>query len=218
MLSLLLCLLLHHLPSSNAQLFHYTTLFRYLKAKKSNYIDDVSTKKNNITEDDSNHWLKQLDETSPIDMLASWSESEPTTQQKYMVEELVEREQLPFGVINILLQFVMLKEDMKLPKTYIFEIASNWKKKCIKTGEEAYYYAKKVNQHTSKQSNQTKNCSYKHRQLVFREMTPKWLEERDSKETKNQSLEELNNPDEDEALKRDREALLKRLNSKREEE
>ena len=65
-------------------------------------------------------------------MLASWSESEPTTQQKYMVEELVEREQLPFGVINILLQFVMLKEDMKLPKTYIFEIASNWKKKVSK--------------------------------------------------------------------------------------
>ncbi|MEX5672693.1 helicase DnaB [Staphylococcus cohnii] len=189
-----------------------------LKAKKSNYIDDVSTKKNNITEDDSNHWLKQLDETSPIDMLASWSESEPTTQQKYMVEELVEREQLPFGVINILLQFVMLKEDMKLPKTYIFEIASNWKKKGIKTAEEAYHYAKKVNQPTSKQSNQTKNGSYKHKQLVSREMTPKWLEERDSKETKNQSLEELNNPDEDEALKRDREALLKRLNSKREEE
>ena len=189
-----------------------------LKAKKSNYIDCVSTEKNNITEDDSNHWLKQLDETSPIDMLASWSESEPTTQQKYMVEELVEREQLPFGVINILLQFVMLKEDMKLPKTYIFEIASNWKKKGIKTAEEAYHYAKKVNQPTSKQSNQTKNGSYKHKQLVSREMTPKWLEERDSKETKNQSLEELNNPDEDEALKRDREALLKRLNSKREEE
>ena len=189
-----------------------------LKAKKSNYIDDVSTKKNNITEDDSNHWLKQLDETSPIDMLASWSESEPTTQQKYMVEELVEREQLPFGVINILLQFVMLKEEMKLPKTYIFEIASNWKKKGIKTAEEAYHYAKKVNQPTSKQSNQTKNGSYKPKQLVSREMTPKWLEERDSKETKNQSLEELNNPDEDEALKRDREALLKRLNSKREEE
>ena len=135
-----------------------------------------------------------------------------------MVEELVEREQLPFGVINILLQFVMLKEDMKLPKTYIFEIASNWKKKGIKTAEEAYHYAKKVNQPTSKQSNQTKNGSYKPKQLVSREMTPKWLEERDSKETKNQSLEELNNPDEDEALKRDREALLKRLNSKREEE
>ena len=75
-----------------------------------------------------------------------------------------------------------------------------------------------MNQPTSKQSNQTKNGSYKPKQLVSREMTPKWLEERDSKETKSQSFEELNNPDEDEALKRDREALLKRLNSKREEE
>lgn len=37
-----------------------------------------------------------------------------------------------FGVINILLQFVMLKEDMKLPKSYIFEIASNWNKKTLK--------------------------------------------------------------------------------------
>ena len=39
----------------------------------------------------------------------SWSESEPTFQQKKMIEELVEREKLSFGVINILLQFVMLK-------------------------------------------------------------------------------------------------------------
>ena len=33
-----------------------------------------------------------------------------------------------FGVINILLQFVMLKEDMKLPKSYIFEIAPTGRK------------------------------------------------------------------------------------------
>ena len=52
-----------------------------------------------------------------------------------MVEELIEREKMSFGVINILLQFVMLKEDMKLPKAYILEIASNWKKKGIKTAK-----------------------------------------------------------------------------------
>ena len=39
---------------------------------------------------------------------------------------------MSFGVINILLQFVMLKEDMKLPKAYILEIASNWKKKVLR--------------------------------------------------------------------------------------
>ena len=33
---------------------------------------------------------------------------------------------------------------MKLPKAYILEIASNWKKKGIKTAKEAYNYAKKL--------------------------------------------------------------------------
>lgn len=92
----------------------------------------------------SDEWFELLEQTSPIDMLASWSESEPTISQKTMVEELIEREKMSFGVINILLQFVMLKEDMKLPKAYILEIASNWKKKGIKTAKEAYNYAKKL--------------------------------------------------------------------------
>ena len=44
------------------------------------------------------------------------------------------------------LQFVMLKEDMKLPKSYIFEIASNWKKIGISNAKQAYEYALQVNQ------------------------------------------------------------------------
>ena len=87
------------------------------------------TQQSASTESKQQQWLQQLEETSPIDMLASWSESEPTAQQKFMIEDLIEREKLSFGVINVLLQYVMLKEDMKLPKTYILEIASNWKKK-----------------------------------------------------------------------------------------
>ncbi len=41
-----------------------------------------------------------LEQTSPIDMLASRSESEPTISQKTMVEELIEREKMSFGVIK----------------------------------------------------------------------------------------------------------------------
>lgn len=103
-----------------------------LKVKPENISDQKIDNQKDQSENENNDWLKQLEETSPIDMLASWSESEPTMQQKYMIEELIERENLSFGVINILLQFVMLKEDMKLPKSYIFEIASNWKKKALK--------------------------------------------------------------------------------------
>ena len=70
-----------------------------------------------------------------------------------MIEDLIEREKLSFGVINVLLQYVMLKEDMKLPKTYILEIASNWKKKGIKTAEQAYQQAMKVNKAQSEPRN-----------------------------------------------------------------
>lgn len=158
-----------------------------------------------VQEDDSDGWLEQLETTSPIDMLVSWSESEPTFKQKLMVEELIEREKLPFGVINILLQFVMLKEDMKLPKSYIFEVASNWKKLGIKTAKQAYEHAKKVNQPKSNQSSGEKGkTTYRQQQLPSREMTPKWLEERDNPQYQNKDTV-------DEDFERDKEAFLKEL-------
>ncbi|MCE5001858.1 replication initiation and membrane attachment family protein [Staphylococcus pseudoxylosus] len=178
-----------------------------VKLEKDNVPSQVNTSEE--TSSQSDNWLVQLEQTSPIDMLASWSESEPTTQQKFMIEELIERENLSFGVINILLQFVMLKEDMKLPKTYIFEIASNWKKKGIKTAEQAYEYAMKVNQ-PKKDSYPTKN-RYKQKQLASREMTPKWLEERDEKPEKDN---EQHNVEEDEKLKNDREQFLNQLKNR----
>lgn len=178
-----------------------------VKSEKDNVPSQVNTSEE--TSSQSDNWLVQLEQTSPIDMLASWSESEPTTQQKFMIEELIERENLSFGVINILLQFVMLKEDMKLPKTYIFEIASNWKKKGIKTAEQAYEYAMKVNQ-PKKDSYPTKN-RYKQKQLASREMTPKWLEERDEKPEKDNKQ---HNVEEDEKLKNDREQFLNQLKNR----
>ena len=88
---------------------------------------------------------------------------------------------MSFGVINILLQFVMLKEDMKLPKSYIFEIASNWKKKDIKTAKQAYNYALQVNQPKSYDQNfkGNRNYSRQNKQLISKK-TPKWLENRGS--------------------------------------
>lgn len=172
------------------------------------------TQQSASTESKQQQWLQQLEETSPIDMLASWSESEPTAQQKFMIEDLIEREKLSFGVINVLLQYVMLKEDMKLPKTYILEIASNWKKKGIKTAEQAYQQAMKVNKAQSEPRNHAPK--YKQRQLASREMTPKWLLE--AKEQDDHPATANNEPEEDEKLKADREAFLKHLKQQWKEE
>ncbi|MCP8579772.1 DnaD domain protein, partial [Acinetobacter baumannii] len=158
------------------------------------------------------------EQTSPIDMLASWSESEPTISQKTMVEELIEREKMSFGVINILLQFVMLKEDMKLPKAYILEIASNWKKKGIKTAKEAYNYAKKVNQPKNEGSSgnyQKRGSYYGQRNRISKEKTPKWLENRDKPSEEDSAKD---NSVDDQQLEQDRQAFLDKLSKKWEED
>ncbi|EHJ06919.1 replication initiation and membrane attachment family protein [Staphylococcus simiae] len=167
-------------------------------------------------QDNLEDWFELLEQTSPIDMLASWSESEPTLSQKAMIEELIDREKMSFGVINVLLQFVMLKEDMKLPKAYIFEIASNWKKKGIKTAKEAYNYAKKVNQPKQDNGNYQggKNSTYhRQRKLISKEKTPKWLAEREVVKATNNDNEQN-----DQKLEQDRQEFLARLSKKWEED
>lgn len=67
--------------------------------------------------------------------------------------------------------------------------------KGIKTAEQAYQYAVKVNQ--PKKENQSNKRNYKQKQLASREMTPKWLEERDNKQSNEPSKDE-----DDEKLKK----------------
>lgn len=170
-------------------------------------------KKDRHTKDTTNDWLQLLDETSPIDMLASWSDSEPTQSQKSMIEELINREKMNFGVINILLQFVMLKEDMKLPKSYIFEIASNWKKIGVSNAKQAYEYALQVNQpknYETHSNDKRQNNRGRQNQFLSKEKTPKWLQNRDNQEDN----KDIN----DDTLEEDRQAFLEKLNQKWKEE
>ncbi|MBC9873749.1 DnaD domain protein [Macrococcoides bohemicum] len=119
------------------------------------------------------NWFEKLDTTSPIDMLTSFSKSEPTLKQKRMIESILEREQLPYGVFNILIQYVLFTKDMKLPQAYIEEIASNWKKQNLKTSQEAYHFVKSMD----KKRTERKDKSSRPKQYLppSKEMTPKWL-------------------------------------------
>ena len=64
-----------------------------LEPKASNH-NEVNSNNQSVSSSQptsNDDWFQLLEETSPVDMLASWSESEPTFQQKKMIEELVER-------------------------------------------------------------------------------------------------------------------------------
>lgn len=176
------------------------------------------------TKDEFTSWFKMMDTTSPIDMLASWSKSEPTLKQKYLVEDLITREQLPFGVINMLLQYVMLKNDMQLPKTYIQEIASNWKKKELQSAEEAYHHVKamKKAEKERKQKQQSYQASpsyrnYGRKNTVSKEITPDWLLN-GQHEKRRKKGEKRKIDTHDEQFLKDRAAFLKQLNETGEED
>ncbi|CAM3079829.1 replication initiation and membrane attachment family protein [Staphylococcus argensis] len=178
------------------------------QTKKQSETNKETHKEEDELKPGSDRWLELLDNTSPIEMLASWSESEPTDHQKRMVEELIEREKLSFGVINILLQYVMLKEDMKLPKNYIMEIASNWKKKGYTTAKQAYQQT--MQQETKKKEKKAQpqrnyRPQYQH---YSRELTPEWLKNRDQRDQQSKASSE---EEHDEQFEKERQAFLKDL-------
>ncbi|WP_394452241.1 replication initiation and membrane attachment family protein [Staphylococcus lugdunensis] len=170
------------------------------------YDSESQHTRDNSTNTKQDEWLSSLDNISPVDMLSSWSGSEPTHQQKLMIEELVSREKLPLGVINILLQFVMLKNEMMLPKKYIFEVASNWKKLGISNAKEAYERALKMNEpkQVERKPQNAKNRYYG-KQIVSREKTPKWLENRDTAKRQEKIKKK------DDNLEKDRQQFLEQL-------
>ncbi|MGV2874974.1 DnaD domain protein [Macrococcus capreoli] len=132
------------------------------------------------------NWFEMLDTTSPVEMLASFSKSEPTIKQKRMIESILEREQLPYGVLNILIQYVLFTKDMKLPQSYIEEIASNWKKLNLQSSEAAYRYVKAMGKKREERNKDT----YRQKQYTppSKEITPKWLtDEQDQVASSSQS-------------------------------
>lgn len=186
-----------------------------LKSTNTQKQEVVELTKAPQTPEEFESWFELMDTTSPIDMLASWSKSEPTLKQKYMVEDLMVREQLPFGVINMLLQYVMLNNDMQLPKSYIQEIASNWKKKELASAEQAYHHVKEMKkaekQRKAKQNNTQRNFKNYGQQVVSKEITPEWLIRGDHKKRRGKKNETQSDSD-DQSLAQDRANFLKHLN------
>lgn len=62
---------------------------------------------------------------------------EPSMLDIRLVEELSSKFQLKPEVINVLIQYTLLKNDMKLTKQYAMHLANHWTKINIETAEQA---------------------------------------------------------------------------------
>jgi replication initiation and membrane attachment protein len=82
--------------------------------------------------------LQYLETTPPVQVLRDINDGkEPIPSSIQLAEDLVVKYGMPVGVANVLLEYVMLSTDMKLPKSYVEKIADHWNRKQLKTAKEA---------------------------------------------------------------------------------
>ena len=81
--------------------------------------------------------------TSPLQYLRDISGgAEPSKADVKIIEDVMFEQKLNPGVVNVLIDNVMRKTDMKLTKNYVEKIASHWARKNIKTVKDAMDLAK----------------------------------------------------------------------------
>ena len=67
--------------------------------------------------------------TAPMQVLEMLSDgAKPAPADMKIVEALLLDHELNPGVVNVLIDYVMRQNDMKLPKALIEKIAANWKR------------------------------------------------------------------------------------------
>ncbi|MBS4173781.1 replication initiation and membrane attachment family protein [Bacillus sp. FJAT-49736] len=124
--------------------------------------------------------IHYLETTSPRQLLIDISDGvSPSKGDLQAIEEIMFQQKLSPGVVNVLIQYVLLKTDMKLTKNYMEKIASHWARKKVKTVKEAMELAK--NEHRQYQQwadNKDKPKNTK-KNPIRTEKLPDWFTEKD---------------------------------------
>jgi replication initiation and membrane attachment protein len=117
--------------------------------------------------------IQQLEVISPRELLVEISGgAEPAVADLQIIEEVMFKQKLLPGVVNVLIHYVMLRSDMKLSKTYVEKIASHWARKKITTVTEAMELAKQ--EHRQYQTWAESKSKVK-RATTRKERLPKWM-------------------------------------------
>lgn len=126
--------------------------------------------------------IHYLDTTSPRQLLIDISGGAvPSKADLQIIEDVMFKQKLLPGVVNVLIQYVLLKTDMKLTKGYIDKIASHWSRKKISTVREAMDLAiKEHRQYMEWAENKKVPKSTSRKQPIRTEALPDWFNEKDN--------------------------------------
>ncbi|GAB6932918.1 replication initiation and membrane attachment family protein [Calditerricola satsumensis] len=91
--------------------------------------------------------IRTLETLSPVRLIERHQGGAPVSEADLrIVEALLEDYRLPPGVVNVLIEYVMITNDYKLPRNLVFKIAAHWKRKKVQTVPEALAVAREEHQ------------------------------------------------------------------------
>lgn len=127
--------------------------------------------------------IEMFENINPVDFLRIKNGgTKPTNREIKIIEMLIVDMELPPAVVNVLLDYILRKENNKLVPAYIEAIAGQWKRANLKTAADAMEFAKK-----------------EHKKLTKKEPTkvskePAWFDkDLDSQKMSEEDQNELNN-------------------------
>ncbi len=126
--------------------------------------------------------LYYLENTPPVDVLRDIANGkEPILADVQLANHFVTYFKMPIGVVNVLLQYVLLRTDMKLTKNYAEKIASHWNRKGVKTAKEAMELARKEHEQYLKWKTEGSSAKTYTKKPTREEKVPDWFYKKDGK-------------------------------------
>lgn len=102
--------------------------------------------------------------------------AKPAASDLKLIESIMFEQKLNPGVVNVLVEYVMRTNDMKLTKAYVEKLAAHWARKKIKTVKEAMALAKseheKYQAWSTVKKRKTQNAQKRYER---RDTLPKWM-------------------------------------------
>ncbi|MDZ5783773.1 replication initiation and membrane attachment family protein [Marinococcus luteus] len=160
--------------------------------------------------------MKQFyEQTSPVTFLRSVAEGATVPESDiHLVEELLFSYRLSPGVVNVLTDYVMKKNNMKLSKALVYKIAGQWTRKKVHTVEDAMKLAKEEHKQAQERQAPKNNYTNKRSQgYVRNDKLPKWLEKEEQAEN---TPAEGENSTQEKQLSKERERFEEMLKERRE--
>lgn len=123
-----------------------------------------------------------LESITPFQLLVDISDGAvPAETDLRVVEEVMNQQNLPVPVMNVLIEYVLLRLDRKLSKNYMMTIAAHWKRKNVKTAKGAMDLAwqehekyKRLQEEPATPKNTNYNRNYQ--KSTRKEILPDWFD------------------------------------------